>query len=75
VHGTQRLGLLQDQQGAHALERGFGAQRHLHHPARGGLGVLGETSLFASRGLAEPYRPWFMSGEPSTPWWAADEGQ
>ncbi len=41
----------------------------------GGLGVLGETSLFASRGLAEPYRPWFMSGEPSTPWWAADEGQ
>ena len=41
----------------------------------GGLGVLGETSLFANRGLAEPYRPWFMSGEPSTPWWAADEGQ
>ncbi len=41
----------------------------------GGLGVLDETSVFANRGLAEPYRPWFMSGEPSTPWWAADEGQ
>jgi len=37
--------------------------------------VLDETSVFANRGLAEPYRPWFMSGEPSTPWWAADEGQ
>ena len=35
-------------------------------------GVFGDVSLLANPALAEPYRPWFMSGEPSTPWWAAD---
>ncbi len=44
-------------------------------PASVDGGGLGEMSLFAHGGPAEPYRPWFMSGEPSTPWWAADEGQ
>jgi len=43
-------------------------------PASVDGGWLGEMSLFASGGQAEPYRPWFMSGEPLTPWWAADSG-
>jgi hypothetical protein len=43
-------------------------------PASVDGGWPGEMSLFASGGQAEPYRPWFMSGEPLTPWWAADSG-
>ena len=36
--------------------------------ARGGLGDLDLPGL---RGTSEAYRPWFMSGEPGSPWWAA----
>ena len=31
-----------------------------------------DLGIFADHGYEEPYRPWFMSGDPSTPWWAAD---
>jgi len=37
-------------------------------------GSLGDMSFFAQPGQTEPYRPWFMSGDPSTPWWAEDNG-
>ncbi len=35
-------------------------------------GPPSDLGLFADHGYEEPYRPWFMSGDPSTPWWAAD---
>jgi hypothetical protein len=35
---------------------------------------LGDMSFFAHPGQTEPYRPWFMSSDPSTPWWAQDSG-
>jgi hypothetical protein len=38
------------------------------------VGSLGDMSFFAQTGQTEPYRPWFMSGDPSTPWWAEDAG-
>jgi len=38
--------------------------------ARGGPGDLNLPGL---RGGSEAYRPWFMSGEPGAPWWAAGE--
>ena len=41
--------------------------------AGGALGALGELDLPGLRGASEAYRPWFMSGEPGAPWWAADE--
>jgi hypothetical protein len=25
-------------------------------------------------GPGDPYRPWFMAGEPGSPWWAAEDG-
>jgi hypothetical protein len=36
------------------------------------IGPSGEMGLFADHGYEEPYRPWFMSGDPLAPWWAAD---
>jgi len=38
------------------------------------VGSLGDMSFFAQPGQTQPYRPWFMSGDPSTPWWAEDSG-
>lgn len=38
--------------------------------ARGGLGDLDLPGL---RAASEAYRPWFVSGEPAAPWWAAGE--
>jgi len=35
--------------------------------------LSGDSGIFADHGYEEPYRPWFMSGDPSTPWWAADD--
>ena len=32
-----------------------------------------DLGISADHGYEEPYRPWFMSGDPSTPWWAADD--
>ena len=34
---------------------------------------LGDLDLPGLRGASEAYRPWFMSGEPGAPWWAAGE--
>jgi hypothetical protein len=36
------------------------------------LSAFGEFGLFAGSGGADPYRPWFMDGEPGTPWFAED---
>lgn len=36
------------------------------------ISALGEFGLFAGSGSADPYRPWFMDGEPGTPWFAED---
>lgn len=35
-------------------------------------GAMGKLTLPGSWGKPEPYRPWFMSGEPGSPWWAAE---
>ncbi len=42
----------------------------LRAAARGGLDDLDLPGL---RAASEAYRPWFMSGEPGAPWWAAGE--
>jgi hypothetical protein len=34
-------------------------------------GLLGDIELSAGSTYSEPYRPWFMSGEAGTPWFAA----
>jgi len=49
------------------------AARELSDAFPGLAGRYGDTGLFADLGYEEPYRPWFMSGDPSTPWWAADD--
>jgi hypothetical protein len=42
-------------------------------PASPGPGVFGEVSWSGSWGDTEPYRPWFMGGDPWSPWWATDD--
>ena len=39
----------------------------------GAAGALGGRDLPGLRGTAEAYRPWFMSDEPGSPWWAAGQ--
>lgn len=39
--------------------------------AAGGLGALASMELPSGRRAADPYRPWFMAGEPAAPWWAS----
>jgi hypothetical protein len=41
--------------------------------AAGAGGGPGELGLPGLPGASEPYRPWFLSGEPGAPWWAAGE--
>jgi hypothetical protein len=41
-------------------------------PSGADMSTLGEFGLFAGSGGADPYRPWFMDGEPGTPWFAED---
>jgi hypothetical protein len=41
-------------------------------PSGADMNALGEFGLFAGSGSADPYRPWFMDGEPGTPWFAED---
>jgi hypothetical protein len=41
-------------------------------PSGADMNTLGEFGLFAGSGSADPYRPWFMDGEPGTPWFAED---
>lgn len=41
-------------------------------PSGGDMSALGEFDLFRGSGGADPYRPWFMDGEPGTPWFADD---
>lgn len=54
---------------------GLRAARELNDafPGLAAAGPASELDLFADHGHEEPYRPWFMSGDPSTPWWAADD--
>lgn len=42
--------------------------------AAGALDALGSLGWAARPGHADPYRPWFMTGEPASPWWAAGGG-
>jgi hypothetical protein len=35
-------------------------------------GMLAALDLPGSVGHVDPYRPWFMDGEPGGPWWAAE---
>jgi hypothetical protein len=37
-------------------------------------GMLASFDLPGSGGHDDPYRPWFLSGEPGSPWWAAADG-
>src|SRR5215468_4673576 len=39
-------------------------------PASPGPGMFGEVSWPGSWGDTEPYRPWFIGGDPWSPWWA-----
>ncbi|MGI9008995.1 MAG: hypothetical protein ACR2FU_22870 [Streptosporangiaceae bacterium] len=36
-----------------------------------GLGVLASMELPGRARSGDPYRPWFMAGEPGSPWWAS----
>jgi hypothetical protein len=38
-----------------------------------GDGMLGDLGAFPGGIPSEPYRPWFMSGDPGVPWFAADD--
>jgi hypothetical protein len=37
-------------------------------------GVLGDIEVFPGNARYDPYRPWFMSAEPLTPWFAVGDG-
>jgi len=43
-------------------------------PASPGPGMFGEVRWPGIWADTEPYRPWFMGGDPWSPWWATDDG-